>query len=236
MVNGDHPGLATRETRSMATDASSAQAPDDETLFTWIAQDRRRIADLLDGLDEAQLQQPSLCGVWTVAECAAHLTAGMNASWRKFGMEMLKARGNFDKANIAITDWLAARGAEQTISDLRDQAEHRFTPPGAGPEAPLCDLMVHSEEIFRPLGISQTYDPERVRVVLDQLLDPKFRKAMNGPSVEGVTLEADDVDWSCGSGPAVTGPGHSLVLVLAGRKWALEDLSGPGLSQLGDQF
>lgn len=50
--------------------------------------------------------------------------------------------------------------------------------------------------------------------------------------VVGVTLKATDTTWSHGSGPLVEGPAMSLLMATAGRKAALDDLSGPGLDSL----
>lgn len=41
-----------------------------------ITAERRRVADLLAGLDDEQWAAPSLCDGWTVREVGAHLTAG----------------------------------------------------------------------------------------------------------------------------------------------------------------
>lgn len=210
--------------------------PADETMFEWIAAERRRLADVIESLDSTQLATPSLCGDWTVSECAAHLTAGINLSWRSFGVEMLKARGSFDVANSAITRKLAGRGVAQTVADLRDQAEHRFTPPGAGPEAPLTDLIVHSQEMFRPLGIDHGFESERLAVPLTTAVSAQSKKLMGGPDTHGVRLVADDMEWELGSGPEVHGPGLSFALVLTGRQWALEDLDGEGLGRLTAGF
>lgn len=215
---------------------SAPPAPNKDTVFAWIADERRRLSEALSTLDANQLAQPSLCGGWSVAECAAHLTAGINASWAKFGKEMLKAFGNFDKANNAITRDLANLGHEQICTDLREQAENTFTPPGAGPEAPLADLTIHSQEIFRPLGITYPTENDRVAYLLPFFENPKFRKVMNGPSVDGTRLMAEDIDWTHGAGAEVTGPGVSILLALAGRKWATEDLTGEGLEMFRSNF
>ncbi|MFZ0225799.1 MAG: maleylpyruvate isomerase N-terminal domain-containing protein, partial [Mycobacterium sp.] len=39
---------------------------DRDQIFAATAQERRRIADLIDDLDEAQLATPSLCAGWDV--------------------------------------------------------------------------------------------------------------------------------------------------------------------------
>jgi hypothetical protein len=41
-----------------------------------------------------------------------------------------------------------------------------------------------------------------------------------------VKLTATDIDWSHGNGPEVTGPAEALVMMMAGRLVALDDLSG----------
>ena len=50
--------------------------------------------------------------------------------------------------------------------------------------------------------------------------------------IAGLTLRATDADWSTGTGPEVAGPALSLMLVIAGRPAALDDLSGEGLATL----
>jgi uncharacterized protein (TIGR03083 family) len=53
--------------------------------------------------------------------------------------------------------------------------------------------------------------------------------------IDGLALQATDVDWSHGAGPAVTGPLQSLVLAMVGRRGALIDLSGEGLDLLASR-
>jgi hypothetical protein len=43
---------------------------------------------------------------------------------------------------------------------------------------------------------------------------------------------ANDIAWSTGQGPVVEGPMESLVLVMAGRRAGLDDLTGEGISVL----
>jgi hypothetical protein len=50
--------------------------------------------------------------------------------------------------------------------------------------------------------------------------------------IAGLKLTATDVDWSHGNGPEVNGPGEALVMMMAGRLVALDDLSGEGKAVL----
>jgi hypothetical protein len=50
--------------------------------------------------------------------------------------------------------------------------------------------------------------------------------------LDGLRLEATDVDWSTGTGPEVRGPCMSLILAMVGRAGALADCDGPGVDTL----
>ena len=43
---------------------------------------------------------------------------------------------------------------------------------------------------------------------------------------------ADDVDWTAGRGWVLRGPGEAVLMAVAGRQQALDELSGPGLAPL----
>ena len=57
--------------------------------WTEIAQERRDIADLLEGLTPEQWETPSLCSRWTVRELTAHLVVPFHVSLRQFGVCLL---------------------------------------------------------------------------------------------------------------------------------------------------
>jgi hypothetical protein len=52
----------------------------------------------------------------------------------------------------------------------------------------------------------------------------------------GVRLVATDLDWSHGNGPEVRGSGEALLMAMAGRPAALDDLDGPGKAKLAKHF
>ncbi|HME47371.1 NADPH-dependent F420 reductase [Mycobacterium sp.] len=52
----------------------------------------------------------------------------------------------------------------------------------------------------------------------------------------GVRLVATDLDWSRGRGRQVHGTGEALLMAMAGRRAALDDLSGPGQFRLARQL
>jgi hypothetical protein len=54
--------------------------------------------------------------------------------------------------------------------------------------------------------------------------------------IAGLQLTATDMDWSHGHGPEVTGPAEALVVMMAGRLVAFDDLSGGGTADLASRL
>lgn len=122
-------------------------------LFSDIATQRRQIADTLEQFTPDQWSTPSLCQGWTIQEVADHLTAGWNIGVSRFALRMIRAGGRFARANQRFGHRLGARPPEEIIADLRANANHRFTPPGSGPEAPLTDCIIHAQDMLVPIDI-----------------------------------------------------------------------------------
>jgi uncharacterized protein (TIGR03083 family) len=95
----------------------------------------------------------------------------------------------------------------------------------------LTEVFVHAEDIRRPLGIAHQYDPQAAVRVAEFLRGSNL--LIHGKSrAAGLRLRANDTDWSAGDGPDVEGPVMSLVLAVAGRPQAIDDLSGDGVETL----
>jgi uncharacterized protein (TIGR03083 family) len=189
----------------------------DEMIREQIAERRRRLADVLDGLSAEQWTAPSLCEGWTVAHVAAHVTMPFRYSPARFVVEMVRARGRFHVLSQRVAERDAVLPQAQLAAALRDNAEHPWKPPGAGWEAPLTHDVVHGLDITQPLGIADEIPGDVLGVVLDGLLSPRSRKHF-GVTTDGVALRATDLDWSSGEGRPLAGRATDLVLLLAGRR------------------
>ena len=130
---------------------------------------------------------------------------------------------------------LAERPTAEIIASIREHADHRFKPPGFGPEAPLTDIVVHTQDICRPLGIPRDVAPDRTEVILD-LLSTKRANRFRGTSLDGLRFVAEDQDWSWGDGPEVRGPSVPLALAMHGRMDGTRDLYGDGVDELRSRF
>jgi uncharacterized protein (TIGR03083 family) len=200
--------------------------------FAEIADERRGLADLLSGLSAEQRAAPSLCSGWSVQDVVGHLVVPLEVSTPRFVLAILASRGSFDRANDRLARQQAQRPFDELIELLRRKADTRFTPPGAGPEAPLTDLLVHGLDIRWPLGLPHQVPDERWQKSLTFLTTRSGRGLVPKGALEGLRLEADDIGWTHGTGPAVRGSSEALLLAMTGRTIALEHLSGDGVTTL----
>lgn len=201
-------------------------------MFAAIADERRITADFCESLTEDQWETQSLCAGWTVHDVAAHLLMPLVTSTWAVAAAMLRHRMNFDRANVDLTAAVAKRSNAEIIAGLRKRADSRFTPPGLGPQAPLTDLLIHGQDMRRPLGLTRTFEPDRLVVALDFLTSGSRLGFVPPSRLPGLHFAATDLPWDFGEGVDVRGPAESLMLAIAGRPVALAELTGSGVEEL----
>ena len=193
--------------------------------------ERTHLLHVLDGLDEEQWRSPSLCAGWSVRDLVVHLLMPYELSRGGFLRMMLRARFDFDRAadRWATTD---PRSPAEVVAGLRATGHRRFAVPGAPAEAPLSHLVVHAQDVYRPLGVPSPTEPENAAIVLGQLTSPRARRSLPPGVLDRTAFAATDTDWRHGAGPQVTGPASALLSAISGRTAALTDLGGEGLARL----
>lgn len=200
-----------------------------------IANERRALADVFDKLTPEQLRTPSLCDGWTVHDIAAHLIMPLETAFPTIALSLIASRGDFDKANVKLTRRHSDRPVTDLVDSLRRNAGHRFKPPGTGPEASLTELLLHGQDIRRPLGLDREFSEERMTTALRFLTESKFRGFVPKGRLDGLAFEATDLDWSHGTGPLVRGRAEALLLAISGRRASLCDLEGDGVAVLRER-
>jgi uncharacterized protein (TIGR03083 family) len=205
---------------------------DSDEVFALTAIERRRAADMFDGLDDEQWGAPSLCSQWTVRDVAGHLVGPFCMSTWRFVLGAVASAG-FHRYSVKMSRELAKRPTAELVATLRANAEHRFAPPGTGPLAPLTDLAVHTRDVARPLGLPASASLDAWRAVLDFLASAKAKRGFVARGrLNGLRFTATDQQWDVGEGPQVLGASEALALAIAGRAAALDDVGGEGLATL----
>ena len=192
---------------------------DTDRVWTHIDAERLRLADVLEGLSEAQWATPSLCAGWTVRDVAAHLTMAQSRVRDVLGPA---ARARFDY-NTMVRE--SARALPVTTAEipgvLRGFAGSRRKAPFVSDREPLIDVLVHSQDICVPLGIDHPMPVEAAAEAADRMIAlNRFRPIRLRAPLRGVRLVATDNDWTSGEGAEVSGPMEALAMLLAGRSSA----------------
>lgn len=184
----------------------------------------------LENVSDPQWSTQSLCSAWTVRDVLAHMTTTAKMTPGRFVGRFAGTGFQFNAMNEkGVKEELGATPAD-TLAGFKAQLDRTTAPPGPL-DAMVGEIVIHSQDIRRPLGIAHTFQPEALTMVGDFVI--RGNLLLGGKRrATGVTLNATDVDWTRGAGPAVNGPLASIILALTGRNAGLADLSGDGLEIL----
>jgi uncharacterized protein (TIGR03083 family) len=204
------------------------------TTMEMACDERREFVDLLSQLSLGQWDHASLCERWRVRDVVAHVVS--YDELKPWAVVRRMARAGFipNRANAIGVAEYTNRTPGQLTELMRACIPPRGLTAGFGGMIALVDGMVHQQDIRRPLGIPRNIPAPRLRTVLDYALTvPAVRGAWR---TRRVRLIATDMDWTHGSGPEATGGAEALLMVMAGRRAALDQLSGPGKYALAQRF
>jgi len=203
---------------------------------TWqmIKAERASLVDALATLADADWDKPSLCTGWTVRDVVGHMISTANMTPPKFFAKMAGSGFNFQTmTRKEIEHATVGRTNAELLDRLRSRVDARTAPPGPAPTW-LGETIVHGEDVFRALGPYRNHPIEHVLAVADFYKNSNLLIGTKN-RIAGVTLRATDADWRHGSGPEASGPAIALVLAMTGRKSALDDLSGDGVTTLRER-
>lgn len=196
--------------------------------------ERADLATFLAELTPDQWEVPTLCAGWRVRDLVAHVYSYEELGVVGIARRFLVGGLRLDRVNAARVAELADVPPAELVAMAQRCVRPRGLTTAFGGRVALTDAMIHQQDIRRPLGIPREVPADRLRCALDfaRTAPPLGAK----PRIGGLTLTTTDLDWTWGSGPAVEGPGEALLLAMAGRGAALDELSGPGAAILAQRL
>lgn len=221
---------------------------DQEPCWPRVSSSRLRLAEQLESWGPGVWDRPSLCADWTVRDVVAHLVATATVPTPAAAWAYLRAGCDVDRSSQALgAAVLAGRSDAEVLDLLRSSAGSRAHPPGLRAEGVLAELVVHTADITVAIGAPSATPEGDLQLTLAYLArrvpgNTRFNLTRRGRvpvldgahRVDGLRLRATDVQWEHGEpgAPLVEGPAVSLVVAVAGRERALDDLDGPGVEGL----
>ena len=189
-------------------------------------------ATLLRGLTSEQWETPSLCKGWSVHDAVIHIAIHAHTNPVQRITQLARVGFSEDRqmepertrSTSELVDWLASPATLGGRFDILTQ---------------LSELVIHQQDVRRPLGIVRQIPAERLSVVLDFGIAASgltWTMAFSRRRAKGLRLVASDIGWWVGTGPEVHGPGEAILMALNGRAHALEDLTGEGTKELAGRI
>ncbi|WP_078949407.1 maleylpyruvate isomerase family mycothiol-dependent enzyme [Streptomyces mutabilis] len=200
-------------------------------VWSIVHAERAALIHDLEGLDDKQWEQPSLCEGWTVHDVVAHLVDSARTTRFGFVVGLARARFDFHRQNARGVTRERGDSPRETLARLRRAASRTSTPP-APLDSRVVEVVVHGEDIRRPLGLTRLYPRDAVARAIR--LQARTPASFGGAKelVAPLRLTATDAEVTIGDGLEVTGPALSLLLAIMGRRVALDDLDGQGVRVL----
>lgn len=192
---------------------------DRETVWDHVVTERLALAKQLRELSEAEWGHPSLCAGWRVRDVAAHVISAPQLTW---GPTLRAFGGAWRGYNGMILRDGVRRGSvpvAEILAQYDEFAQLRRGPVTTTHVEPLVDILVHSQDILRPLRRVHDMPPEAAAVAADRC---RLLSLLMGSRkvVRSVRMRATDTDWERGRGPLVEAPMAELLMLCAGREAA----------------
>ena len=192
---------------------------------------RRQFADRIESLNETAWDSASWCKGWRVRDVLAHLVQNGERTFLALAGDLLRGGFRADHAMSKAAKRLGNVPVPVLADRLRKAADEPFQSRGSPKPFGLGDVLVHSADAFRPLGLDVDVSP----AVAASVLDAYWRRArivVHAAPHRHRLLVATDLNWTRGHGPEVRGKAIDLVLLVANRRQVLPCLEGPGLAGL----
>jgi len=185
-------------------------------------------------LTPAEWDAPTLCEGWRVRDVVAHLILPDRFSLLGGLVGLIRAGFRLDRVIYQDAIMRGSVPVPELLASYQSGIHRRSVPPGRQPANVLADLVIHLQDIRRPLGLPWSYDMELLETVASTIFPDK---GLGVPErVAGLSLRATDTGWAAGDGAEVSGPSEALILAMAGRPVDCVPWSGVTLARdLGDR-
>lgn len=200
-------------------------------VWSLVHAERRRLVHDLAPLRTEEWDTPSLCAGWSIHDVLAHLVDSASNGRLAFVGSMVRARGDFHRANAQGVRRHRRDDPQQTLAALREAISLTRTPP-AHRATRLVEAIVHGEDIRRPLGLEGDYPHDGVLAALAHQLRTPLSFDGGRERAAGLRLVAVEGGSTWGDGPEVRGAAIDLLMAVSGRPLAPRVLRGAGAATL----
>lgn len=200
-------------------------------IWSHVTAERLALLAILRDLAEDEWTRPSLCAGWRVQDVAGHVTASPQVRISDFPAMLVRGGFSYNKMILRDGQRRGQAPVEQILADHERLAGVHRAPPMLTPLEPLLDILVHTQDIVRPLGREYVAPTDALLLAADRARQMALFVGSRG-IIRSVRMVATDADWVRGKGPTLEAPMRELVMVCAGRAPDMTLVSGEGMELL----
>jgi uncharacterized protein (TIGR03083 family) len=193
--------------------------------------ERQALFHDLVGVPSDRWSTPSLCPGWDIHDVLAHLVDDAKATRLGFLTRFAAAGFDFDRCNAAGVTRERGGTPDVTLAAFRAAIDRTSSAP-APRETRLVEIVVHGEDIRRPLGIAHDYPSQAVMTALRYQLAAAVGRGGGKERAIGLTLVPTDGAGPIGDGDVAEGSALALLLAVSGRPTRPGEIRGAGAARL----
>jgi uncharacterized protein (TIGR03083 family) len=204
----------------------------------WSVNEREKLALVRDlaGVSDAAWDAPSLCAEMRIRDVVGHLVSGATVRKSEWFGGIARSGFNFNRFIVRSARQQGDAEPAALLRSLETTASSHHLPPFATPVSMLGETICHAQDIRRPLRLDHHCPAgEELEAVADWFKGQGYPFGAK-KRIAGVRLTATDAAWATGEGPEASGILEALVMVMAGRRAAVADLTGPAAAMLESRF
>ena len=195
--------------------------------------EQRAFGDLFESLDEPEWARETLCVGWTVRDMLSHVAAALTFDLANT-VRLIRYRNDIERFNQEMIEAWKGRDREALVT-MFGQDVPSLGQRLLGPGNSLRAMVIHQQDVRRPLGRARNLPADVLETVLNSVLTDSGGNLGSVERADGLKLVATDIDWEHGQGSELRETAEAILMAISGRKVALDDLEGPGTVQLASR-
>jgi uncharacterized protein (TIGR03083 family) len=197
------------------------------TIEAMVTAEHLELCAFARGLSTDEWQVETLCDRWSARDVVIHLADHLHRTTGDALRAMVRGRLSPTRSAQLTVE----RHRDGQLADLLRWLELPVRSPSS---VQLAELVIHQQDLRRPLGLARDIPEDRLIACLDFVLTRKGSIAVSGARrrAAGLRLSATDLAWSRGDGPEVRGPAEAILMAVNGRSQATNELHGGGTALL----
>jgi uncharacterized protein (TIGR03083 family) len=193
-----------------------------------VKDERRKLVFDLSRLSQEEWDAQSLCDRWRVRDVVGHLIRlyEWNKRVDRGARDVLASGFRVNRALLNSARRIGSAPPDELLERLESARTEKTLAFRLHPQPlfALAELIVHGQDIRRPLGLTSSFDANALKAVGD--VSTKWYTWGGRQRRRQERLEATDTDWATGEGPPILrGPMEAVVMVLYAREAAMADLT-----------